>query len=64
LFPGEIHIEKGEGTVSGALECCIHAENLSDPIVKRVPVRVSIKRTKAFGVAKNQVDFLVAGISP
>jgi hypothetical protein len=63
LFTGEIHINKKEGNVSGVLECWIHAENLSNPVVKRVPVRIRIKNSKATEFARNKVDFLVAGIA-
>ncbi len=61
-FAGEVIVEKEEGSVAGALECWIHAENLSDPIVKRVPVRINIRRAGAFDAANNQVEFLLAGI--
>lgn len=62
-FAGEVIVEKEEGSVAGALECWIHAENLSDPIVKRVPVRINIRRAGAFDAANNQVEFLLAGIN-
>ena len=62
-FSGEIHIDKEEGAVSGALECWIHAENLSDPIVKRVPVRIGVRRISAYDAAENRVEFLLAGLS-
>ncbi len=61
-FAGQIHTEKREGSVAGALECWIHAENLSDPIVMRVPVRINIRHISAYDVAKNKVEYLLAGI--
>ena len=41
-FPGEIHFMRDEVSVAGALECEIHAENLSASALLRVPVRITV----------------------
>jgi PIN domain-containing protein len=61
-FRGEIHVEEQGKDISGALEFWIHAENLTDPIMKRVPVRISIRQESAYYAAKNRVEYLLAGI--
>jgi hypothetical protein len=63
IFNGEIHVDKDEGVVTGLLECRIHAENLSDVVIKRVPVKIRIKHIQVYDVAKTRVDCLIAGIS-
>jgi hypothetical protein len=44
---------------AGALECGIHAENLSDPAMMIVPVRINVPRVRSYDMAKNRVDFLL-----
>jgi hypothetical protein len=63
FFIGEIHIEMAEGQATGALECRIHAENLTDILVKRIPVTIEVVPTSAYEFAKNKVGFLLAGIN-
>lgn len=42
VFEGEIYFNGETEQVRGALECMIHAANLSDPVRKTVPVRISV----------------------
>ena len=41
-FDGEIVVGTEAGEVRGAIECRVHAENLSTPVRKLVPVRLSV----------------------
>jgi hypothetical protein len=43
-FIGEIHFIDEAGEISGALECTVHAQNLSDAASKRIPIRVTLRR--------------------
>jgi len=58
-FWGEIHFDADRDEIAGALECRIHAENLADVVMLVVPVRISVRRVRSYGAAKNLVDFLV-----
>ena len=42
-FDGDIYLEKGVTESSGALECEIHAENLSKPTLKKIPVKIDVR---------------------
>jgi hypothetical protein len=57
-FVGQIYFEDGAEQVSGALECRIHAENLSEMATKRIPVRLQITRVKVLAIAENLIDSL------
>ena len=57
-FCGEIHFERGVNKVSGAIECEIHAENLSSPTKKIFPVRITIRRVSARKHAAALIDSL------
>lgn len=43
-FDGQIFLDHSTDKVHGAIECNIHAENLSAPVKKTVPVKVTVKR--------------------
>lgn len=43
-FVGDIFIDSSLNKISGALECVIHAENLSDPVRIVVPVKIAVKK--------------------
>jgi hypothetical protein len=58
-FRGEIHFDTDGAEIAGALECRIHAENLSDLTTVVVPVRINVRRVRSYDAAKNLVDFLV-----
>jgi len=58
LFPGELHFKERVGNISGALECRVHAENLSAPEVMVFPVRVRVSRAKAYDTAQELVEAL------
>jgi hypothetical protein len=58
-FEGEIHFDADKEESAGALECRIHAENLSDPAMMIVPVRINVRRVRSYDMAKDRVDFLV-----
>ena len=54
-FSAQIYAAATVGTLKGAVECCIHAENLSDPTIKRVPVRITIKQADTYEIAERLV---------
>jgi hypothetical protein len=56
LFVGEIHFDETIDQISGALECRIHAENLSEIAAKQVPVRIHVTRPKLGEVAEKLID--------
>jgi len=43
-FYGQVRFSERDQKLEGALECRIHAENLSDSVVVRVPVRIDVSR--------------------
>jgi hypothetical protein len=58
-FEDEIHFDARQGGICWRLECRIHAENLSDPAMMIVPVRINVPRVRSYDMAKNRVDFLL-----
>ncbi len=58
-FSGEIHYDFEEERIVGALECRIHAENLSNVVSMVVPIRIKVTHTSSYEVAKELVDFLI-----
>ena len=46
-FTVELSWEPGSSEVRGALECSIHAENLSSPVKKTLPVKIAIDEASA-----------------
>lgn len=62
-FSGEIHFAEELDEVSGVLECHIHAENLSDPAVHRVPLRIRVSKSSAFERAQALVEAFISSES-
>lgn len=58
-FDGEIFAASDQDEIQGAIECEIHAENLSAPIKKIVPVKITVVR----GSTKNYASNLVMKLS-
>ncbi|MEG6507619.1 PIN domain-containing protein [Methyloligella sp. 2.7D] len=56
FFEGELHIDFRERETEGSLECCIHAENLSNPIRKVIPVRIRLQSASTLDIAQTLVD--------
>ncbi len=54
-FEGEIFAASDQEEIQGAIECEIHAENLSSPAKKIVPVRITVKRESTKDYAANLV---------
>lgn len=59
-FSGEIHFAEDLDEVSGVLECRIYAGNLSDPAVRRVPLRISVSKSSVFVRAQALVQALIS----
>lgn len=55
-FEGFIFLPEGVTTATGALECEIHAENLSKPVIKKIPVKVEIQNVKSADFADSLVN--------
>jgi PIN domain-containing protein len=60
LFVGEIHLTGSPTSISAALQCQIHAENMSDVVQVTVPVRITINSVRSHEAANAQVDTFVA----
>jgi hypothetical protein len=58
LFTVELYFDKAQEAIEGALECRIHAANLSDISELRVPVRIGVKTVRGYEVANAMVDRL------
>ncbi len=54
-FKFEIFAASDQDEIQGAIECEIHAENLSSPAKKIVPVRITVKRESTKDYASNLV---------
>jgi hypothetical protein len=61
-FAGEIHFARDKAGVAGSLECEIHAENLSEIAMLRVPVRITVTSVSVLARAEMLVQAL--GVSP
>lgn len=61
LFEVEFYFDKTRESISGLLECRIHAENLSRTAVARAPVRIKISEIRAYETASAIVDALIRG---
>ncbi len=59
LFKVEFYFDKTREIIAGALECRIHAENLSQTAMARVPVRIKISEIRAYETASAIVEALV-----
>ena len=55
FFGVEICVDGRGDEVSGAIECVVHAENLSTPCKKLVPVKIKVKRENTREFASNLV---------
>ena len=51
-FDGQIFFDHSTDEVHGAIECNIHAENLSTPVKKVVPVKIVVKRLSTIDYAR------------
>jgi hypothetical protein len=61
LFEVEFYFDRSRESISGLLECRIHAENLSRTAVAKVPVRIKISEIRAYETASLIVDALIRG---
>jgi hypothetical protein len=55
-FEGQIHFDEKLDNIAGALECRIHAKNLSQSTAILIPVRIQVKRVKTFVSAQEIVN--------
>ena len=60
-FGGEIHIRPDQTGVRGALLFRVQAENLSEPVLSRIPVRIDVDHVSSFDRASALVDQLCSG---
>ena len=58
-FGAEIFIDPNLNKISGALECVIHAENLSNPVRIVVPVKITVKKRDSRDYADALVNDLL-----
>ena len=58
-FSGEIFFDQGTTEIRGALECKIHAENLSSIAKKTVPVMITILKISAHERAEELIANLI-----
>ena len=61
FFDGEMHVNGDRDEIAGALECEIHAENLSTPNKSIIPVRITVRRVSVRDYAFELVDALAVG---
>ncbi|WP_316188843.1 hypothetical protein [Bradyrhizobium sp. SZCCHNS1054] len=57
-FWGHIDFDLTDETISGAIECEIHAENLTTPAKLLVPVRLTIRKESVFALAERTIGDL------
>ena len=55
-FLGDISVKEDVTKVSGTLECEIHAENLSQPSLKRIPVRIKVEYPSSREAVEELID--------
>ena len=58
-FRGEIFFDHSAEEIQGVLLCQVHAENLSEPVVKKIPVRITVRKTDSNGRARELVRNLI-----
>ena len=58
VFDGDIHFDLNAGEISGALECVIQAENISDPVRKTVRIMITVTQVSASERAKALIKTL------
>lgn len=56
LFVGQLHLNDDAQEISGAIECRVHAENLSASISKVVPIHIRVRSMKVVEIAKEMLD--------
>lgn len=59
-FRGQISLDGDTNQICGAVEFQIHAENLSSPVKKVLPIRISIKRVSTRDYAQALIEDLFA----
>ena len=57
-FAGNIHFPENADNIAGALECRIHAENMSETVTTQIPVRIRVKHEATLSAAEMLVDAL------
>ena len=62
-FEVELSWEPGSSEIKGALECSIHAENLSSPVREVLPVRIAVDEVSASDYVDNLLRELQEGPS-
>ncbi len=55
-FLGQIHFAENVNQVSGAIECWIHAENISAPLIKTIPVSIRIRKGDILAIAEDLIS--------
>ena len=55
-FDGDIFPREGLSKANGVLECEIHAENLSKPVIRKVPVDVTVQRVSVKDYVRGLID--------
>lgn len=55
-FAFRLIVDDDDGDIAGAIQCEIHAENLSDPKVMMVPVRITRRSRSTYAKAMELVD--------
>jgi hypothetical protein len=57
-FCGHISFDPDEGEISGALECEVHAENLTTAAKLLIPVRLTIKKKSVLELVGDKINYL------
>lgn len=57
-FVGRIHFDDNVYQVSGAIECCIHAENISAPVIETIPVSIRVRKGDILAYAEDLISRL------
>ena len=57
-FYGQISMDPTDHEIKGALTCEVHAGNLSTPVSKLIPVRISVKRADTLERARELIEDL------
>lgn len=54
-FNGKVYVNGYSEKTSGLVKCTVHAENLSDPVSKSLPVKVSVTKKDTFNEVKQLI---------
>lgn len=57
-FNGKIYVNGENEKISGLVKCTVHAENLSNPVSKSLPVKVSVTKKDTFNEVKQLINNL------